>query len=263
MPLVGSRCENNWSECVPSQECITCAAHPNPARGRCCMTPEILELIFDTTGREGAGISVTMLTGPCLRQSYLQLVKDYYDFPSKRWPAARGTLVHLLMERASPQPHLIRERRFGRKIDSHVLTGKIDKIDLSQGLIQDTKTKETLPNTIEDMPGYVRQINCYRWIVQDGFDTQTGEIVQWDIQHLELVICTMSQTRRYPVPLIPDDQLIAWLAPRLHTLAQASPSRWPEQELNPMTSSLCLGWCAVRDHCLNPPSGTVEKVGAV
>ncbi|MHB1005011.1 MAG: hypothetical protein ACYC3S_05135 [Chloroflexota bacterium] len=85
--------------------------------------------------RKDAGTSVTMLTG-CLRRSYYGLTDDYYWYPSKLWPAYRGTLGHLLMENGA-DPANVCEVRFARDFGGHLLTGKPDEYNPARKLVVD------------------------------------------------------------------------------------------------------------------------------
>ena len=138
--------------------------------------------------RREAGISVTSLTG-CLRASYFAIRTDYWQYPSRLWPAYRGTLGHLLIERGS-DPENICETRFARYLDGVLVTGKPDEINPKRRLIIDYKTKEKFPQGVPAQ--YAEQLNCYRLLVADGYYFATGEHVSLEIEQLGLQFLTMS-----------------------------------------------------------------------
>lgn len=146
---------------------------------------------------------------------------------------------------------MIREERFGRKLDGTALTGQIDVLDLNRKLIIDAKTKATMPASVDEMPGYVYQLNLYRWIVADGYSVHTGQPIQAEVAQLGLVVHTMSTVSKFAVPVLSDELLLAWLAPRLATLSRAFQGEPPPPRgLDPLTSRFCLDWCPVRSSCL-------------
>src|SRR5262245_64886078 len=93
--------------------------------------------MYDTSGRENAGVSASQLTG-CTRQTVLQALYDYTADPEKLWPAYRGTLGHDLVQRHA-DPRCIVERRFRRKYGTRPtewLTGQMDEVDVRMGLVR-------------------------------------------------------------------------------------------------------------------------------
>ena len=198
--------------------------------------------------RKDAGISVTNLTG-CLRASFFNHTLDYHWYPSRLWPAYRGTLGHLLVER-SQHPEHICERRFARELAGHILTGQPDEYNPRRKLLIDYKTKREFPNY--PTQGYVEQLNGYALILAKGYDVKSNEEVAYEVEQLGLVFLTMDGYCKIPVPLWELNHSEDLLGERLLQLAGAlSGGPLPPRLSNsPKNHPLCSAWCPHLQACL-------------
>jgi hypothetical protein len=261
VPLKQIRCEVNPSDLVPLAECIACAEGTVPRNGsRCQFTGAVLRAMYaGDEARRDAGISATGLTG-CRRQTALKALNGYAWKPSRMWPALRGSLFHLLPERHHA-PHLICEVRFQKPYNGtgQVITGQMDEVDPGRALLVDYKTVDRFPEPRDVRLGgfkesWVLQTNVYRWLLDGGTRLDTGEVVRIPIRTIGVVAFGMMEVRKYPIPVLPDDFVAAFVhdhASQIQGALEGGP--WPPRQYDPARSKLCLDWCPVRDLCLTRP----------
>jgi hypothetical protein len=207
VPLIGFKCDLD-NEPVSFADCVACAGAVIAPKGtRCRFTASVLASLADNaSSRTGLGISATGLCG-CLRQSYLNLTQPYYHEPIKLWPAYRGTLFHALFER-SQVPGLVRERRLVKTLLGMSISGQPDEIDPARELLIDYKTVDRVPDTVQDR--YIAQMNIYKWLLSDGVDMETGEIINIPITQAGIQFVTMKDVTKLPVPLWSLEETEAW-----------------------------------------------------
>lgn len=274
----GIKCPVDGAE-ISDDVCLACrtASTPRPERW-CDFTYEQLRGMTDDSGRETAGVSSTMLAGPCPRQTWLKTRYPWYLDPNKGYKAYRGTMAHLMLEQY-PEKGALYEHRFGLVLpNGREVTGKIDKIHpLHRKKITDAKTKDEdkEPPTKPD-PGYVWQLNVYKYLVRYGSPQQdithdgcgnplehpfyAGEPANIEIDELELNYWTMGWVKSINVPLKSDEQILEHMLKG--TTVQVSEDIPPvppmldpigrmDKKYKPgVPSTFCSEWCPVRSKCL-------------
>lgn len=256
MPLVGFFCEATGEE-VTFEECLRCSEYTP----RCQFTYEMLyPMTRNSDERKDAGISITSLLG-CQRKSYYALATKYHWWPHLLWPATRGTMFHSMVEEYANHQSIY-ETRFGARVGGIYVTGQMDKITPRRKLVTDYKTKEELPDVAST--DYVWQLNGYRLILDDGevvtpgkrgIVLEKGAKVHFDIQKLGLAMVTMSEVRKYGVPVQPLERVHAFFGKRAWTLSTAlSGGPLPDRQVpEPRASKFCTEWCPFYLTCISSP----------
>jgi CRISPR/Cas system-associated exonuclease Cas4 (RecB family) len=129
------------------------------------------------------------------------------------------------------------EKRFARNLPSGlVVSGQPDAIHPARHLILDLKSTKFVPK--EPYPSHVWQLNCYRWLV--------GPMVE--VYNLETVYLDMVRIQRLPVPLIEDEEVVAFLDERAQ-IAQAALEGSPLPDRLSIQDSWMCGSCPFADNC--------------
>lgn len=250
--------------CLTGEDLTDAEALEHSKRQECELAPEMMAGILDESGRETAFISATMLTG-CRRQVRLKMEEDYRVYPQKMFPAWRGTLGHLAMERY-PEPGYLYEGRWQIQLPgvSKPFTGQIDKLGIKQKRIIDFKTKQDAKIPSFPEKAHILQLNIYRWLVFNGWpqkpfrmragglmhEFKPGEPAKIEIEHLELVYWSFSKVRKLSVPLMPMEEVESFVKAKLQeTLGKETPP--VPEELNPLRHPLCTDWCPVQQFCVD------------
>ena len=198
MGLIGWTCPPHGEESGRDNEFDYC-------KNKCsqhCVTVPVLEAIRHLEEQNyhvGKNISVTMLTGGCLRQTVLERTQPYYIVPHKKIPTVRGTLIDSIIEAGSQhrtdegwllEEHM--ELPVTTKSGSWTLTGTMDIGDVQRKIITDVKTLQeyALQKLVtgtndgeysDHIPDYyTRQANLYRYM------GKKLELI--DAEHLKLQI---------------------------------------------------------------------------
>lgn len=262
MPRVGIHCPVDHAE-ITDEECLACRTGAPRAGTHCLYTFEMLRGMMDRSGREKAHVSATMLTGACLRRTWLEQQTGWHANPQTAFAAWRGTMGHLLTER-HPEPGCVYEQRFETVVDGQKVTGQIDKLDVGNRTITDfkTKTESNLRRLKAPQPEHVLQLNIYRWLVQVGWpqrkfslDTQVyapRQPAKIEVDRLVLVYWSMDGPKLMEAPVMDLDEVAALVADRVKQLQELPPV---PDDLDPTESTLCTKWCAVRDACLREAIG--------
>lgn len=236
--LVGFICERT-EEPISFSECLECSRIQHP----CPFWDTVLQaLIENNADRPGAGLSATMLTG-CLRQTYFNLTLDYYQKPSKLWPALRGTMIHSMLEKVK-LPNKLIEVRLGYKIDGMEITGKPDEYDIGRKMIIDYKSKPKgkVPKVAPDY--YTEQLNIYRLLVEDGYDIKTLEPVNGKVESLGLIFLTDMENIKMPVTMLDKKDVLEVLTYKVDIIDQAlHNNKLPVNRDDPSKSKFCKEWC--------------------
>jgi hypothetical protein len=259
MARIGIICPIDGAK-ISDEACLACRTGPPRAGEHCAYPYEMLRHMMDGSGRERAHVSATMLGGACPRQTWLQSRCDWHLDPGRAYAALRGTVGHAFMER-HPEPGAIVEQRFEAVIDGITVTGQIDKIHPGNRRITDFKTKpEDKAPPSRPQPDHVMQLNVYRWLVNYGWPQDRiaigddrawipGEPAGIGIDELELVYWTFGWVKRIAVPLLPEDQVLAYI--RTGAAAQTGSECPPVPPgMDPFRSTFCREWCSVRHACI-------------
>lgn len=255
---------------ISDEECLACAAGtPRPASGeRCDFEYEHLAAMMDDSGRETAGISATMLSSPCSRQTWLKTREPWYMRPDQNYQAYRGTISHLMLE-GYPEPGSITEQRFELRLENGVIvTGKIDKFNPFARRITDFKSKAEEKDAPQKADrSYTLQLNTYKYLLKYGWpqerithDAKGNELpvpyevgvpAGIEIDEMILSYWTMGWVKRIPVPVMREETIHKHL---LKGAADQDADEIPEigrffDPLNPETK-FCAIWCPVREHCM-------------
>ena len=262
MPLTKFRCEDEkYNDDVSFDFCIEqCAVHRDQGR-MCPITPPILRAIkHNSTRRQGIEISITGILG-CHRKTVLEKLNDYSQYPSKLWPSLRGVSVHNVIEGGQDptDKNVIAEHRFARQIevDGELVTisGSPDELNLKKALCIDYKTsKGKVPQA---KPDHRMQLQLYRWLVSNGTDLATGEVVQYKINNLGLVYLGPNTIQKFRVIPRPINEINDFVEERVKEVYNAFnggdlpaiPKGFdPLDEYHPFCKSPG-GWCPVSDLC--------------
>lgn len=144
-------------------------------------------------------ISATSLNG-CLRKTFWERTRDYYDAPSKLYFAYRGTLAHSVLEFllsnekignksveeiiASYKKNIIVEQRLYREIKGLdiEISGQFDLLILQEpATLIDYKTVNSrqIPYLLKEgaRKDHITQLNVYKWIAKPIVEVKRLQIV--------------------------------------------------------------------------------------
>lgn len=161
---------------VSLEDCLSCAAtRENP----CHFTYELLASMF-AQQQDRDYISTTVLTGKCLRQTFLERNTDFAQDPEKLYPSFRGTMYHGQLE-AFAHPDAVEEPRYHVYLeDLGWLSGSPDLLDTAKGKLYDYKTSKEVPKYGYPWSNHGDQMNVNRWLVDHA------EYVTWRGEEYEL-----------------------------------------------------------------------------
>lgn len=230
---------------------------------------ELVKGIVDSHQERGARLSVTTLTGGCMRGTLLERKEDYIGSLDSAYAAFRGTMVHAMLERYARTGSLA-EWRFYGEVDGIEISGSPDLI--TYDTVWDWKTTENPPTFNYMWPNHRDQLqynrflfnNCKKWDAPDGAPSSPVlDPYNTVIQHLSIVYlgpkgpkvleCEKKDPNgsRYNVPDVwTDTEVLDSLRPRVEAwdLAWNSYPNWPAGLEN------ALGWQGPADwRCPGPP----------
>lgn len=203
MPQIGFKCVKT-DENKSFDDCIDCSRSPD----HCEFPPEMLigiRRIVQPRSVNPMEPSITLLCRDCVRQSVIESNFDFYVSPRKLYPAFRGTMIHRVLEAITTKDSWT-EQTHQKSLtldDGKVIlvSGRPDKIVPSQKLIRDYKTTVRVPTKDEPYGKHAEQLNGYRWLWCDLFE----------IDKLRLQYIDMRNTKQVKVPLMPVEQVEAYL----------------------------------------------------
>ena len=112
-----------------------------------------------------SALSVTALTG-CVRQAFLKSTEPYYQRPDQQYWSYRGTLGHLLAERAGRRGAALRARAAAAERPAghdHPVAGRDRPVARAADRLQDDGRPR------QPSPLHVAQLNVYRWLVSPEY----------------------------------------------------------------------------------------------
>lgn len=231
---------------------------------------ELIKGIVDAHQERGDRLSVTTLSGGCMRGTLLERKEDYIGSLDGAYAAFRGTMVHSMLERTARAGSLA-EWRFFTKVDGQEISGSPDLI--TYDTVWDWKTTENPPAYSYMYEGHKLQLqynrfifnNASHWEAPDGVDPLTPDLDPYHtaIKHLAIVYLGPKGPKvleaerkdpngsRYNVPDVWDDQeVLASLRPRM----QAWKMAWDSYPVWPSGLETMPGWAGPTDWtCPGPP----------
>ena len=208
---------------------------------------ELVSALIGAHQERGARLSVTTLTGGCMRGNIIERKEDYIGTLDGAYPALRGTMIHRTLELVS-RPGSLAEWRFYVDVDGQEISGSPDLI--TYDTIWDWKTTENPPAYSYMYDGHKRQLNYNRFIFNNAskWDAPAGhDPLRPDldphhtrIQHLAIVYLGPKGPKvleaekkgptRFNVPDVwTDQEVLADLRPRMQAwdMAWNSYPTWP------------------------------------
>ncbi|MDI6813923.1 MAG: hypothetical protein QMC90_01920 [Dehalococcoidales bacterium] len=228
--IVGFECQYKGK--VSFEDCFKCALSQ---RQPCQFSYPILSGMMRSEQEEVEGIRVTSLLN-CLRKVVLERRHEIYVPPDQLYWSFRGRLAHAIVEYAQAEDAVV-EERFTREIEGTPITGKPDVIYPKQALLVDYKTTAMVPK-LGPYDHHIRQLNIYRWLVQDHYR----------VSRLEMVYLDMKGTKRYPVATMPLKQVEEFIVPRVRMLRAALDGGDLPPQVEGDGLWQCWGYCSFSHH---------------
>ena len=126
---------------------------------------ELLQLMVGVQEDRGDSISTTTLLSECDRNLVLERMEPYSASPEELWPAFKGTMFHLQLEKVAA-PGAVVEVRFAMTLpNGKQVTCKPDLIDPVAGLLDDYKVVKELPKFNYPYRHHADQLMVNRYIV--------------------------------------------------------------------------------------------------
>lgn len=208
---------------------------------------ELVKGILDAHQERGDRLSVTTISGGCMRGTLLERKEDYIGTLEESYAAFRGTMVHSMLEGAARAGSMA-EWRFYTKVDGIEISGSPDLV--TYDTIWDWKTTENPPAYSYMYPSHKLQLQFNRFIFNNAkkWDAPAGQDPKHPaldphhtaIQHLAIVYLGPKGPKvieaekkgptRFNVPDVwTDDEVLAELRPRMEAwkLAWESYPKWP------------------------------------
>lgn len=213
---------------------------------------ELIASLVAEHQERGARLSVTALTGGCMRGNIVERKEDYIGTLDGMYPMLRGTLIHSALERGA-RPGALAEWRFYSDVDGQEISGSPDLV--TYDTIWDYKTTDKPPKYDYMWPNHNLQLqynrflfnNATKWDAPKGIDPATISLDPFHtkIQHLAIVYlgpdgpkvleaevarATRTGGRKFRVPDVwTDTQVLADLRPRMESwkMAWESYPQWP------------------------------------
>lgn len=213
---------------------------------------ELVQSLANAHQERGARLSVTALSGGCMRGNIVERKEDYIGHLDDMYASLRGTMIHRTLEHAA-RPGSIAEWRFYMNVDGQEISGSPDLI--TYDTLWDYKTTENPPqfdfmyNSHKLQLNFNRFIfnNAAKWDAPEGVDPNDIPMDPFHtkLQHLAIVylgpkgpkvvetvrsVKPKSGGRNYKVPDVwTDDQVMAELEPRMKAweLAWNAYPNWP------------------------------------
>lgn len=203
MPMTTFRCDASHQP-VRFEHCINCAATGKNKLLGCRHSDDVLRAIVATMRKDMPELSVTELL-ECPRALWFKKKREYSAYPSRRYWAFRGTMLHKVLEH-SGEPGDVSEVRLYATIAGLVLSGQPDVIRVRGKLIKDYKTCKVLPKQPNE--DHIIQLSCYRWL-----DSKQGNPI--GIERGEIVYMDMAAHTTFQVELWSISKTEEWIKERL------------------------------------------------
>lgn len=211
---------------------------------------ELVKSLADQHQERGARLSVTALTGGCMRGNIVERKEDYVAQLDDMYAALRGSMIHRTLEFAA-RPGSLAEWRFYTDVKGIEISGSPDLI--TYDCLWDYKTTENPPAFDYMYNGHKLQLqfnryifnNAKKWDAPPGLDAQNDLVLDphnTRMQHLAIVYLgpkgpkVIETTKkdpkggRYRVPDVwTDKQVFEELAPRVEAwkMAWDAYPNWP------------------------------------
>lgn len=263
MPRVKILCEVDHqpysdADCLACAKCHGLREDRYSGESRHCKFnyPMMAALLAPQEERVGAGVSATMLTTLCMRQSVWKLTKDFAVYPSQMWAALDGTFVHAGLEQYNEENVIAEVRLFKRLPSGAAISGKMDRYIRDRATIEDYKTKEyDKLGSVALSHEYEAQLNIYGWMLRTGCTIkETGEIVQGPVEHLILYPLAHKEVGTpHHCRVWSDAFVVKYIEDRVqHYLAAEADQEYvaPRHFRDPRSSNFCTGWCPFVDRCV-------------
>ena len=122
---------------------------------------ELIRGVIDSHQERGSRLSVTTLTGGCLRGTLLERKEDYVGSLDSAYAAFRGTMVHSMLEKTARAGSMA-EWRFYVTVDGQEISGSPDLI--TYDTVWDWKTTENPPAYSYMYEGHKLQLQYNRFL---------------------------------------------------------------------------------------------------
>jgi hypothetical protein len=235
---------------VSDEECRDCAIkrlkHTDPTGvERHCSnpTPYIMFITRKDESRKHAGVSATMLSSGCYRQSIWQVIRDYSQSPRELAASVHGTMMHDQLQQYTEAGTVAEDRFYTHMPSGRLISGQIDRYLPEHLRIEDYKIKEKRMYRAPE--NYIAQLNIYRYmIVMGAIDRETGIVTKGEVEELSLYIGGHTPWQEVPLPVwglaFAEEYIETGLDifDRMH-----EPGFVPPRGLDPHKDKLCLDWC--------------------
>jgi len=132
---------------------------------------------YDFDMAQKSDITVTgLLSPPLQRRLWKEHADEIEEDVSERIWMLLGSAIHYILE--SAEPSAITEKRLFAVVDGYVVSGKLDRLHLTEKTLQDYKVTSAwsyVNNAVED---WTKQLNMYKWLAdKNGIEVNRLEIV--------------------------------------------------------------------------------------
>lgn len=166
---------------LPSGEKVSFEQAPTKLLG---LMPEALiySLLENIQSPRPKGITVTMLTTPCLRKSYYQATEDYFvPLEDTYWSSYRGSMIHLALAKLKEyKPEYIIEERFEKEICGVSISGQADLYKPSSKTLVDYKTCSQIWIKYLPHADHKFQTEVYRYLLEPEHPVEKIQIAYLD-----------------------------------------------------------------------------------
>ncbi|MDP2659712.1 MAG: PD-(D/E)XK nuclease family protein [Dehalococcoidia bacterium] len=230
MPVIGFDCPFKGK--VDFHFCLRDAATQNQP---CQFTYPVLKGMVHNERKLRHGIHVTSLLS-CLRKVVLEQRHDLYVSPEHSYWPFRGQLAHAIVQMAQEE-NAVTERTFKRQVEGITIVGTPDVIYPEKNLLVDYKTTAMVPKK-GPYPQHVLQVNIYRWLVQ----------AHYHVDRMEIVYLDMKGAGREPVPVMPLEEVEAFILPRARILKRGLEGGELPPQIGEEGRWQCWGYCPFSHH---------------
>lgn len=208
--LVGVKCPY-YRKNIKFKECLECAAKDAP----CGIPYGLLKAGSVMMTKPRLEVHVTDLCG-CLRRAYFSKVADYYEDPGDWIAAILGIFIHSKMESFTVEGSHTELSLTATTLGGVEVVGTVDL--LTNGTIEDWKSRRWLDPSKCPSSSHARQINIYRWmLIQNGYEANAGVV-----NYLALSGATRCRTCKCALVQQEDGE---WECPECH-------NTWPKDKVH-------------------------------
>jgi hypothetical protein len=159
------------------------------------LLPEIALSMIDKYKRDGVHISDLTI---CPYTACRNKLTEYYLPLRTIITIANGKAIDSYAQH-HPRPNALYQIALERELNGTMLSGTPDIIDLANKSIEDYKVPARKWSEIS--PGYILQLNAYRWMAEDVFFDEDGELIEFDKLILDVVNIPGKNTQQMCVPV--------------------------------------------------------------